>query len=92
MDLLNILSICLFGLIVNFVFPFLTINSFNSSILRSVGINNQSQYLVNKFRSIFFVKKVKNLSENITLYIYINLIFYTIEFSWNLSSMFSFIR
>lgn len=42
MDLLNILSICLFGLIVNFVFvfPFLTINSFNSSILRSVGIND----------------------------------------------------
>lgn len=29
MDLLNILSICLFGLIVNFVFPFLIINSIN---------------------------------------------------------------
>lgn len=40
MDLLKTLSICLFGLIVNFVFPFLTINSFNSSILRSVGIND----------------------------------------------------
>lgn len=37
---MDLLSICLFGLIVNFVFPFLTINSFKSSILRSVGIND----------------------------------------------------
>lgn len=67
---MDLLSICLFGLIVNFVFPFLTINSFNSSILRSVGINDQSQYLVNKFRSIFFVSQ-KSFREYNIIYILI---------------------
>lgn len=67
---MDLLSICLFGLIVNFVFPFLTINSFNSSILQSVGINDQSQYLVNKFRSIFFVSQ-KSFREYNIIYILI---------------------
>lgn len=67
---MDLLSICLFGLIVNFVFPFLTINSFNSLILQSVGINDQSQYLVNKFRSIFFVSQ-KSFREYNIIYILI---------------------